>query len=308
MSKIREALTRAWSGRSMVAALALFAGATFANPIATIGTAADFAVLGLRDGVSILNAGTTTGSVGLSHLGELKLTSGGIITGGIAFADAISATNCAAVTCGVHNPGPVQDAARVASAANAAMAASTAIKGASATQTITGNLDPTGITTFASTGANNVIRITGNVTLDGSDILRLSGGADDYFYFDIGGGLDMSGAALIELSGISASHVIFNILGGGTALKVSSGSIGKGYFIAPDGKVDIGGIVEGGVFGGLDQIKIATGSVLIGLAGAAGGGSGVAGVPEPSSLVLALAALLPLGALWRRRTAAVAAA
>lgn len=115
-------------------------------------------------------------------------------------------------------------------AVNDAINASNAFASLTPTSTLT---SITKGTSLVGNGADNVIKLTGDIKLGGSNNLTLTGGANDFFIFNIFGGLDLSGSASIVLAGgLTADHVVFNFLGTGTELTTKVGNTLRGTILA----------------------------------------------------------------------------
>lgn len=82
--------------------------------------------------------------------------------------------------------------------------------------------------TLTSTGAQNVVVISTDLTMDNVGVLNLNGGPNDQFIFYVKGNLNLQGKATINLNGVSASNVLFIV---GKNLNIINSATGQGTFI-----------------------------------------------------------------------------
>ncbi|MGH7135890.1 MAG: beta strand repeat-containing protein, partial [Pirellulales bacterium] len=208
-----------------------------------LGTAANFAVLGVDHSTIAISGSNTTinGNLGLGPNGTQNFSTGTINgnydvdptadnthTNSVAVAASTSVTDLS---------GAVADAET----------ASTAIAGMTATQSL-GAI--TGSSTITGDGGVNVIDVS-SISLSGTSSLNLSGGPNDVFYINDPGDFVMTDSSTIGGVGVTPSQVIFNITGSGNAVSFSGSSVGGGTFLAIEREIDVAGaIVNGAMIGG----------------------------------------------------------
>lgn len=218
-----------------LAALALCLA--FASPAAAqdlsgldLGVNRDYVFVSLGSGGSAhINSGPIAGSV-LMGQGSALTTSGGnnggLIDGGIVFYD-----NTASVdSSGLDTP-PTQSLVSQAltlSALNSAISVSNYASGLAATQTF-GEISSD--TTITGNGGLNVISMTG---LNGAE-LTLSGGANDFFVFNVSGAVDTNQQMFLT-GGLDSSRVLWNLTASsGDVFKTAGGNSSVGTFLAVNG-------------------------------------------------------------------------
>lgn len=176
-----------------------------------------------------------------------------------------------------------QDLSGAASDVNAASAALKSLDGSlGATHTLG---DLSGSTTITSVGNVNIVEV-GSIDLSGSELLTLTGGADDYFYIDVSGSGEFSASSGIQLNGVDIAHVIFVW---GDDLEQSANSTLRGTHLV-DGEYSSDGILIGMVMS-QGKLDLHSGGVVR--------AAHFAPVPLPASLPLFLSGLA--GMAWLRR-------
>jgi choice-of-anchor A domain-containing protein len=105
-----------------------------------------------------------------------------------------------------------------------------------------GNINST--VTFSRTAAVNVIRVTGNVDLGGSDTLAVDGLPGDIFIFDVLGTLSTSANADISAGSLTAGALLFNVAGNIDML----GRDTDGTFLATNAHIRVSGGIHNGAF------------------------------------------------------------
>lgn len=234
----------------LMLALALGVGTPAqADPYITLGTAANFAILGLYN---------TTNS-----FGQMTVNSATVVTGDFGYADKITSTTNQKIgegyfgewtgTAYVHSganfsyddknyipTGGVQiggaSNAKLNQASADAYAAASAIAALSATQTYTGNINDISVS-FNSTTAVNVIDITGYVNMN-SDTFTLNGraGYTDWFIIRVGDAASDSfdfSQSTVVLNNTDAAHVLWFFGYDQHVLINKSASVFKGTILAP---------------------------------------------------------------------------
>src|SRR5579871_4145995 len=204
-----------------------------------LGTASQFAVLGLK-GAHIENDGAViAGSAAVSRGGSLDNGAHSTITGDVVeFAKKeYSGRGTLGGSLRV-DPDAVKQAdadALAASAAAAALTPTQTLKSVKKATTVTGN------------GGLNVILVHGDVTAS----LTLSGSASDVFVVNVTGSLDLRGTSALALAGgVTANHVLFNFTHHHGEVSVAAGGVVNGTLLAPHRNLDLRGTVNGEVIGG----------------------------------------------------------
>jgi hypothetical protein len=206
----------------------------------TLGTAANFAVLGM-DETWIINSGATVvnGDEGVSRFGLVDNQRGATINGNVQESNKHEYMGRGTLTGTVNtNSGLLKQAdqdARTASAAAAALSPTQTFRSINRATTITGN------------GSLNVVNVNGDVNAS----LTLSGGANDVFIINVRGDLNLGSGQSITLSGgVTANNVLFNFVGGRGSVTARSGSVINGTLLALHRDVELGGTVNGEVIAG----------------------------------------------------------
>lgn len=272
------------------AGLVAFAPLSHATSI-SLGQASKFTVFSLGGTYQNDNLVTINGDVGVGPKNTVNVTSPSRINGTL-YRDASSTyTGNGTVTGGVKVTNMTQ-------AVNDAINASNAFAALTPTKTLS---SITSGITIAGNGADNVIKLTGGITLGGSNNLTLSGGANDYFVFNISGGLTLTGSASVVLTGgVTADHVIFNFLGNGSTLTTNVNNMLRGTILAVNRSATFHGAFGQIIVGGANLTLMS--------------GATVNGMPyQPSSVPeggpgLLMTALLFTGLAAVRRTLALRAA
>lgn len=272
--------------------LAAMSSAALAAPI-SLGAADDYSVLHLGGKqLSMSNSQTLVeGNVGLmSDTGsQSKLNfSDGQITGDLRIDDGVTgSTDLGNVVVGGSTSVADYDQAY-----NDALSASQQIAALAADYTFNGNLQSP--MTFSSVGNVTVLNVNGEIKLDGSETLTLSGSASDHFYVNVFGKYGMSGTSSIDLVGLSAANVIFNIINGGD-VSFSGDSHGRGTYLGVDSKFALNGnFLTGAIIGGRNEdIQITSGTQIYAAQAVAASAPGT----------LALMGLALSGLMARRRKA-----
>lgn len=241
--------------------IAMFSAGAMAAPI-SLGAADDYTVLHLGGKQLSLSNGQTLveGNVGMmgDTGSESKLNfADGQITGDLRIDDGVTgSTDVGNVVVGGSTTVADYDQAY-----NDALSASQQIAALTADYTFNGKLENP--MTFNSVGNVTVLDVNGEIKLDGSETLTLTGSASDFFYVNVYGKYGMSGTSSIDLIGLSAANVIFNILGGGD-VSFSGDSHGRGTYLGVDSKFALNGnFLTGAVVGGRNEdIQITSGTQI----------------------------------------------
>jgi hypothetical protein len=246
----------------------------------SLGAAGDYTVLSLSGTFQNQSNVTINGDVGVGPKGSASVMAPTTVNG-IVFKDPTATVSGPGgisggiVTKDLHQA--VTDALNASAAFNS-LAATRVFSSISAATTILGN------------GGTNVIDLSGNLKLSGTNNLTLTGSANDKFIFNIQGGLSMDGSAKIVLSGgVSAENVVFNFVGSGSSLTTHVGNQMQGIVLAPSRDITFHGMF-GEIIGGGKKLTLMSGAIVNGFPP-----DQPRGVPEGASTLLL--SCLGLGAL-----------
>ena len=172
-----------------------------------LGDAGTFALLSLPDDddplIDISSTSKVTGDVGVGPKGEYDL-SGSAKVIGKAFLDATVTTSIT----GSADGGTIMQPFDLSQAISDAQTAAAAFGALASTQSFT---DITDTATIVGNGAVNVIAVN-SIDLSGSKMLTLSGGASDFFIFNVADIIDFTGSSELKLSGgVPSSHVLSQV-------------------------------------------------------------------------------------------------
>jgi hypothetical protein len=254
-------------------------GPVRANTIPNLGTAADFAVLGLDNAVIVNSKTTITGNEGVSQGGSLANNGTSAVTGNVVEYQSGQYSGPGTVGGSI-----VVSPSQMAQANTDAQSAYNTAVNDTPTQTF-GAVNSS--TTITGNGGLNVISIS-SINLSSTSTLTLTGTSSDIFVVLVSGNVSLSGTSgLVVGGGVTIEHVMYVFTGTGQSLSTGKSTTWDGTLLAPSPST---------VFTQVDntfQGEIITGSTASGGGGLtlSSGGSVTAhpfnGVPEPGSLLLA---------------------
>jgi hypothetical protein len=232
---------------------------TAAAGLVTLGTAGNYALLGLQGTKINLSAATVYGNAGVSQGGSLSNNGSSTITGNLDQSQAgqYSRSGSAQVLGSV-----ITNSSLLAQNDADALAAAAAAKALAPTQTFgTISLASSQTMTVQGNGGLNVIQVNGSIGLSGSSQLILNGSASDVFIFNVTGNTNISGSSVLgKLSGgVTANHVLYNFTGSGS-LQAGAGNTFFGTFLAPNYSYGIEGNYAGELIIGGQSVALASGA------------------------------------------------
>ena len=190
-------------------------------------------------GATFANTSNVAGNLGVTGAGGSILLDGNAgVQGKVSHHTGSTVTCIPAGSCPIKVAGVIEEIDMSAVAADA-IAASAAYAAMTATQTYNGN-----ITTSTSIGGNgciNVIQINGDIDLNGTKELTLSGTVEDYFVVNVTGYMETIGNADIVLDGIEPHQVIFNFTTPGEHVSLQGDSGGNFTILNVGGEVFLAG-------------------------------------------------------------------
>jgi Ice-binding-like len=264
--------------RSCIALAILSVAVSAKATLINLGEAGDYAVLSLTGTFLNLSNVTVNGDVGVGPNGSASVMAPSTVNGTLFTDPTATVSGPGNVTGGIQTKNLQQAVNDAISASNAFnnLAATQMFSSISAAITINGN------------GGDNVIKLTGGINL-GSGNLTLNGGANDFFIFDIKGGLQLGGSSSVVLSGgVTADHVVFNFLsasngGDGSSLMTHVGNTVQGTVLAVDRDITFHGVF-GEVIGGGSSLTLMSGATV----------NGIPFIPEvtPSSVIFGFLGLV----------------
>jgi hypothetical protein len=233
----------------------------------TLGTASQFALLGL-DETWLINSGVTiNGNEGVSRHGMVDNERGSTINGDVDEYSKNQYTGHGKLNGNLNTSSSLMNQAdadaKTASAAAAALAPTQTFKSINRATTITGN------------GGLNVININGDISAS----LTLSGSASDVFIINVKGDLSLHGTASLNLSGgVTASNVLYNFVGRHGSISTHSHTVVNGTLLALRYDVSINGVVNGEVIAGGDFVGLGKHATINQMSFNGGGSTGTPGI------------------------------
>ena len=215
----------------------------------SLGTAAQYGVLGLANTKIVNSLVTINGDEGVSQGGKLNNAAPSTITGSV-FESTQGQYSGPGKLGGAVNIAPAlllqagQDAVNASS--QAAVLTPTQTLGAVSTPNIvTGN------------GGLNVIDVNGGIKAS----LTLSGTANDVFIVNVTGTLALGGSSVLGLSGgVTADHVLYNFTAVGDTITTHVGNVLNGTLLAPQSSFNLDGAFNGEIIGGGGAINLLSGA------------------------------------------------
>jgi hypothetical protein len=232
-------------------------GTVAANTI-TLGTANNYAALGLQNTVMTNSKGKLHGNEGVSQGGSLTNNGNFTIQGNVFEFSTGQFTNGGTLT-GTVTTNPTLLTQNDTDALNCASTA----KGLTATQTFAGISLSNQTQTINGNGGLNVIQINGDITMSGTSKILLNGTASDVFVVNVTGTLNLSGVWLLGLSGnTTANHVLYNFTGASGTLSTGLQGSSFGTFLAPHYSWTVDGNFVGEIILGGSSFIINSGSKI----------------------------------------------
>ncbi len=263
-----------------------------ADTMISLGTAANYAVLGLQN-TSINNSlGTLNGNEGISKGGKIANQAPFTVNGNV-YEYAKGQFSGPGHLNGTVNINPTLLTQNVTDALNAFNAAKIL------TPTVPTLASLTTARTFTGDGGMNVIDITGNVSLNNAN-LTLTGTKSDFFVVNIGGNVSLVGTAMFKLGGgVTPDHVLYNLTKSGCTVSTNIGDAIYGTLLGPGCSFTLDGNFYGEIIGGGSSITLMSGAVVN--QRSLTPPPTPPAVPEPATLVLFGSGLLGMAGTMRRR-------
>jgi hypothetical protein len=211
----------------------------------TLGTAANYGVLGLAN-TKILNSNVTiTGNEGVSQGGKLTNMAPSTIAGNV---DEYASGQYSGPG---HLGGTVNTNPTLLAQVDAdALAASAQAAALPPTQTLGTVASPTTVT---GNGGLNVIAVNGDI----KSSLILSGNSSDVFIVNVTGSVALSGSTSLGLAGgVTADHVLYNFIGPSGTIATHVGNVLNGTLLGPTYSFNLDGAFNGEIIGGGPSITL----------------------------------------------------
>jgi hypothetical protein len=206
----------------------------------SLGTAGDYAALGLANTHIVSIDASITGDAGISKGGRLTSLFS-TITG-----DVVESASRQYRGFGKLDSNVSVNAAAITQADSDALAAASQADALTATQTFKNINAPT---TVKGNGGVNVIDITGDI----NNSLTLSGTASDVFIINVKGSVALNGKESLGVAGgVTANHVLYNFIGSNGSVTDRSGTVIDGTLLGPKYSFDLEGKIDGEIIAGSD--------------------------------------------------------
>jgi hypothetical protein len=270
-----------------------------ANTVPDLGSASNFALLGLNNAnYTIQSASTVNGTIGIASGGTVTIQNGTVKGSAIQASAGQITNNGGSITGGIVTSSSTMSAANT----GAMNAFSTATSPSNVpNQTFSTISLSNSSTTINGNGGLNYIDI-GTLNLSNSS-LTLHGTASDVFVLRVSGNFTMSGSSSLLLSsGVTAEHVLIVFTGSGQTINIGIGSnTVNGTLLAPTANTNwqlASGTFNGEIITGTPASGVGT---YINLNNVTINQHGFHAVPEPSSVALAAIASVGLITAARRK-------
>jgi hypothetical protein len=275
--------SRAGVAAAFIAAFIL--GTADAATIPVLGTAGNYAVLGLANTSIVNSLVTINGNEGVSQGGQLSNNAPSVINGNV----------YEAASGQYSGPGHLNGSLNINAALLAqndadAINAFSQATGLTATQTF-GAISSA--TTITGNGGLNVIHINGDISLNNAS-LTLTGSSTDVFVLDVTGNINLVGNGGLTVAGsLNSADVLYALTGNSGSVNTHVGNSIYGTVIAPAYNFNLDGTFNGELIGGGGNITLKSGATV-------NAQPFVPGVPEPSTVTLIGSGLLALTARFRK--------
>jgi choice-of-anchor A domain-containing protein len=215
----------------------------------SLGSAADYAVLGLQNTKINNSLVTINGNEGVSQGGTLVNMAPSTITGNVTEYQSGQYSGPGKLG-GTVSVNPTQMTNADADALNASSAAAALTP----TQTFGSITSPTTIT---GNSGLNVIQINGDI----NSSLILNGPANAVFIVNVTGGVNLTGNTTLGLAGgVTASNVLYNFTGSSGNISTKVGNVLNGTLLAPTYNFNLDGAFNGEIIGGGGSINMLSGT------------------------------------------------
>lgn len=179
------------------------------DPFVTLGTAGNFAVLGIGNSLGINaplvtnNGALINGNEGIGFMGRIDNLVPSIINGNVVQFAPGQLFGAGTLTGSLLTQPTTMDQAYIDS-----IVASSVAGGLTPTQTFTLTGAPL---TIIGNGGVNVIQLNGNIT----NSITLVGTSSDFFVINVNGGLTLTGTEALGVLGVPVNHVLYNFTSSG---------------------------------------------------------------------------------------------
>lgn len=251
----------------------------------SLGSAVNYAVLGLAGNSTVINSAVTiTGNEGISQGGSISNNAPSTVTGNVYEYSSGQFSGPGAVGGSVIvSPSTLTQNDSDVNTALTEISNSFGPSDVNATQTLSG---VTSSTTINGNGGLNLIQVNGSINLNGQN-LTLSGSSSDYFVIDVTGSLKLAGTAALNLGGgVTTNHVIYDFTGSSAnTIQTDVGDNVYGTLLAPNLAMTLDGHFYGELIGAQSILLQSNMSVV-------GTGNGFTpytpppATPEPATLTL----------------------
>ena len=238
-----------------------------------LGTAGQYAVLGINTTFSFNGPGVINGNVALTSGSSYNLASPAVVNGTFYHDTGVTGSNSGVTFSGGTVTTNLSQAVTDAQNAAASAAAQTP------TATMPGNVIGNN-TSFTGVAGQNVLDVNSVNLTNGN--FTLTGPASATFIINVAGNITVNGgsnSSILLAGGVTPDHVLFNVTGSGNTVSFTGGGTLAGTFLDLNGSISVHDkTLNGALIGGQDQsISDTSGFKIIFPPHV---------VPEPSSVVL----------------------